>query len=697
MKKVIIFVSILLVVLTASAQSISQQEAMERVVEFLQSAPAKGSPRRAMVSAPKLETVATDLNHVYVFNINGGGYVIASGDERAVPVLGYSTTGTLDWQHMPENKRGWLQSYNEAIRRLPSSAVNASAQSQKHAARAVIRPLLTTQWNQSPVYNDLCPVYKGQVAKYYGQLGQTGCTATAMAQIINYYKWPQAPISAIPAYDYITVNLKKDLVENFHADELPPVTLDWNNMRNRYLTLKKNSGFEMLPDVTAAQRTAVATLMQYCGHSIQMNYGPEFSGAWAEKVPLALVRYFGYDKGIQYVDRYNYTVDQWEQLVYDELAAQRPVLYSASSDDGHTFICDGYDGQGLFHINWGWEGVDDEYFSLSILNSNSYSKEVEAGWAFNNNQAAVIGCQPSVEGSAATNTFPRLKQVCPYDIRFDGMKYTIQYEFRYHSLDYQTATFQIELFYYDERDKKMKQFSQDSELLDVKEGVNSVFAFPCYVDTDEPDSEYALYAMARWLKPDGTYDEWKSTGDICFWRWVKNGKVTIAQCPYPEFKVTDFALHRGTGAVKTANELALTLKNGENEFQGTLVLVPYFIGSESPEDAWEMLNKNNSAYPIGNSMNTSVFLRANATENVYFTFTPEKEGTYLMLLYDISYGVNVLDRMAISFPGGTTGIQKHVAAGSQPADGAYYNFAGQRVSNPHKGLYIVNGKKHFVK
>ena len=240
MKKISTLVMLLLVVLTGSAQPISRQEAMKRAIQFLQSSPAQGSTRRAMTATPQLNEVVTDMSHLYVFNIDGGGYVIASGDERAVSVLGYSTNGTINWQRMPENMRSWLHSYDEAIAKLPQGTTTTTTQPSaisQRASRAVIKPLLTTAWYQSPLYNDDCPVYNGQVAKYKGLLSMTGCTATAMAQVMNYHKWPQAATNDIPAYDYQVDNLQSKLTETFHLDALPAVTFDWNNMRDRYLKL----------------------------------------------------------------------------------------------------------------------------------------------------------------------------------------------------------------------------------------------------------------------------------------------------------------------------------------------------------------------------------------------------------------------------------------------------------------------------
>ena len=83
---------------------------------------------------------------------------------------------------------------------------------------------------------------------------------------------------------------------------------------------------------------------------------------------MSNISYFGYQNTVQDRHRICYSIDGWEDLIYSELVNGRPVLYGGSrEDDGHAFVCDGYDGNGLFHINWGFGGIFDAYFSLSVL------------------------------------------------------------------------------------------------------------------------------------------------------------------------------------------------------------------------------------------------------------------------------------------------------------------------------------------
>ena len=701
MKKIFTLVMLLLVVLTGSAQPISRQEAMKRAIQFLQSSPAQGSTRRAMTATPQLNEVATDMSHLYVFNVDGGGYVIASGDERAVSVLGYSTNGTINWQRMPENMRSWLHSYDEAIAKLPqrtttTTTTQPSAISQR-ASRAVIKPLLTTAWNQSPLYNDDCPAYNGQVAKYKGLQSMTGCTATAMAQVMNYHKWPQAATNDIPAYDYQVDNLQSKLTETFHLDALPAVTFDWNNMRDRYLKLNMEShDFDILPDVTPAQRKAVSTLMRYCGQSIKMSYSPEVSLQYVHIVALALTTYFGYDNGVRCVSRNEHTIDQWEDLIYSELAANRPVIYNGSSNTaGHTFVCDGYDGQGMFHFNWGWEGESDNYFSLSVLDPYSYDKYVVADSDYNQFQMAIVGVQKPQEGTVPTSVEPILALNSIPMVGVKNGNYVLSLAFIYFGLTQPTATIEIELFE-KLQDGQWKQFTDNSEPLNMETAVSRSYSYEFPTSSNETDAVHDLYIKTRYK---GT-SEWKQISRSCIRYEVKNGRVTLI--PQPELNASNFDLKdgkvtRGTGNVKSANEITLTIENKGGEFTGSFALTPYYVGNDDFETAYKTIKSPdyNNDYPQYETLSTGVYLRANSITPVKFTFRPEKEGNYLFALYNMAEPTFVLYYFMLGFPAEVTGIEA-IKNDSQEKEGKFYNLAGQEIRNPQKGLYIVNGKK-FVK
>ncbi len=215
-------------------------------------------------------------------------------------------------------------------------------------ARKVVAPLIETHWNQYDPYNQMC-------FKPNGVQCVTGCVATALAQVMYYYQWPKSATTEIPGYT-------STYGDTF--DALPSTTFKWNKMKPVYV----NTGND---DEEA--ELAVAELMWYCGHAVTMNYSAGSSGGYESSIPNALKNYFGYPGNPSWELRSGYTTEEWDELIYNELKFGRPVLYGArtSGNSGHEFICDGYDGHGLYHINWGWGGLSDGYFRLQALRPSS--------------------------------------------------------------------------------------------------------------------------------------------------------------------------------------------------------------------------------------------------------------------------------------------------------------------------------------
>ena len=308
----------------------------------------------------------------YVFNAeNNDGFVIVSGDDRTKAILGYADKGELDVENAPDNVKWWLDEYArqmDALRNAPSTT--ATDTDIPVINKPAITPLLSTQWSQN--VNIMCPPDC-----------PTGCVATAMAQIMYYHKWPQEECVAIPSYSTASYG--------YEMEELPGTTFKWNNMLNDY------NDFEWTRyDTPYESDWAVAELMRYCGQSVTMDYCPGESAAYSSVEPFQ--KYFDYSPVARQVSRDGYTRTQWETLIYQEIEHNRPVLYFGNSTliwgKGHAFVCDGFDGDGRFHINWGWGGWCDGFFVLSILNS-SYPDGSMSNGGYSFFQDAIIGLEPN--------------------------------------------------------------------------------------------------------------------------------------------------------------------------------------------------------------------------------------------------------------------------------------------------------------
>ena len=311
------------------------------------------SVKRAKVLNKQQST--TSSRGYYVFPHDGNcGYTIVSGDDRMPEIVGYSTTDTYSEENMPDGMKHLMQAYEAMATALANGDAKAErclAEKEALAADSTYRqprvaPLLADiVWGQTEPYNNLCPMYDDQ------RRTLNGCVPTAMAQLMMYYQYPQTLKSDIPAYQTSSYQLNMPSVA---AGE----RYDWDNMLPQY----SGSAY------TAEQANAVAKLMYHCGLSVEADYGPSSTSALC--TPNVLVKYWGYDPDvIKFLYRKNFSLREWTAILDAELQASRPVYYSGwSPTSGHAFLCDGADGDGLYHINWGWSGWSNGYFDITVLN-----------------------------------------------------------------------------------------------------------------------------------------------------------------------------------------------------------------------------------------------------------------------------------------------------------------------------------------
>lgn len=334
----------------------------------------------------------------YIFNNEGGGFVIVAGDDCATPILGYSTEGNIDPNNLPIQLEELLNAYADEIQLAveknaqPTDSIHALWDAyyrspQLQNTTAVVNALIVTSWDQYPRYNNMCPS-DASLPFALGGHPTTGCVATAMAQIMKYWEYPKK--------GYGSKSYRSEHYGTLSAD-FGSTAYDWDNMP------LKLSSF-----TSSTQDNAVATLMYHCGVAVSMNYnsdGRGSSGAYvvdegygqasAEK---ALTAYFGYAPTVtgKKFDQ-STTTAQWTNMLKTELNNKMPVLYAGYSPTGggHAFVCDGYDSNNKFHFNWGWGGSANGYFSLTALTPSSFN--------FSKDQQAVIGIKPKDGSSPAKN------------------------------------------------------------------------------------------------------------------------------------------------------------------------------------------------------------------------------------------------------------------------------------------------------
>ena len=325
------------------------------------------------------QLMADGRTRVQVRNIADGGFVLTQGDR----ILGYSDTGTFRPDDAPPALLDMLQALGQQTPEslLPSSQASRRAsgvQADALSFEPTGEPLLgDIRWNQDAPYNDLCPKYDMSTRC------PTGCVATAMAQLMRYHRWP---LQGVGSHTYSPAILSGNtLTADFGA-----TAYQWDAMLPNYATADAPAEGYTMDEC----RQAVAQLMQHCGVAVDMVYYTQ-SGATDYDVPPALIGYFNYDRSMSYRKREHYGTVDWLQILHDEFAAGRPVLaYGRASAGGHAYVFDGMDQQGFIHVNWGWGGMSNGYFSTSALTPASQGIGGSDG-GFNYTQRIITGIFPA--------------------------------------------------------------------------------------------------------------------------------------------------------------------------------------------------------------------------------------------------------------------------------------------------------------
>ena len=384
MKK--LFLSLLILLLGgtmqfAQASPVTEQQARERAAAFLNQNHQRRAARAVAGTVVNDEPVlaySEPQGRLFVYNAadKATGFVIIAGSSLLDdPVLGYTENGAFDSNNLPCNFEWWLESTARYIEALESGLITPPVlNAPSMASRFDVSNFLKSTWDQTSPYNDKCPT--GCV---------TGCVATALAQVLYYYKQPSATTKAIPAWTDA----------NGHSySSIPSGTpLNLSSCIDTYTSSSSTTA-----------KNAVANLMQICGQAVYMKWGTSESSSGEFEAANALHQYFGYSHFIRDYpyDTSIFTQEQWIDLIYAEIAAKRPVMFAGvTGSSGHVFLCSGYrKSDNKFWINWGWSGSCDGYFSLFLFNPG--------GRNYSGSNSAVIGIKPA---DSTTPDFPLLSEV----------------------------------------------------------------------------------------------------------------------------------------------------------------------------------------------------------------------------------------------------------------------------------------------
>lgn len=312
------------------------------------------------------------FSNLYIFS-GANSFAIVAANDCARPLLAYSLEFPIQTENMPENLRYVLQTWEDEIQYAVDMKLEPTEEIRREwellsegkrpepKNRTEVAPLIKTHWDQTEPFNNLCP-----------EGSSTGCVATAMAQIMRYWEWPDKGVGS-HSYDHNTYGtLSADFGNTVYEWDYMDINVSW-----------------LSPE---EQQLAVATLMYHCGVSVEMNYGPSGSGAGDHNAFLAFASYFDYDSSsLQNLRASDYDADSWVLLLKTELDNGRPVFYCGYSESsGHAFICDGYDVNDYFHFNIGWSGLGDGYYAYGAINLEGTST---GAFAYNSGNRIIAGIQ----------------------------------------------------------------------------------------------------------------------------------------------------------------------------------------------------------------------------------------------------------------------------------------------------------------
>lgn len=345
MKKLLFALSFLL----SSVIAFGAQRSLEQMIAAAKSV-IKTTPAVTRSGAAQIKTLKQGSQFT-VLGYDSGGFAVIANDDRFNAVLGYSNDG-FSADNIAPGMQWWMNAVDEALQsKLESGEPEVTGvELRDESLPEAVPALLMTAWNQGTPYNKMV------AAKFDNNTAvPTGCVATAMAQIMRYYKWPEKGVS-YKSYRYEGSLGSKQMSANFSN-----TTYDYENMLYSYVA----GGY------SDAQADAVAELMLHCGVAVEMDYDLSGSGALSSMAAQALESYFSYST--KFFVRDIYTESEWMDMVYGELAAGRPLLYGGNDPSlgGHAFVIDGYDADGLVHVNWGWSGSGTAYCDIAILNSGN--------------------------------------------------------------------------------------------------------------------------------------------------------------------------------------------------------------------------------------------------------------------------------------------------------------------------------------
>lgn len=393
-------VVLLIAAMTATAQTVSRAQALEKAQTFMKD---KG----CTFDMERTNHRAQQVQPYYIFHADGGqGFVIVSGEESAPSIIGYSDVNPFDESNMPPALKAWLKDYADKVNYVQQNQLKFTRRAAENYGAAISNT--TAKYDQDTPFNAQCPdveVFADSkcttpYTKNPNVQGKTqsvvGCMATALAIVMKYHGYPKATTAEIPArmnhvYETQDESDAKNPVtvwQRFSDPAIPAGTaIEWDKILDDYYQRNDDGSFKTddnekpLLTGTDEQKLAMAKMMRTVASAIGMQYGyPTLVGSSTNSTALldGVKKYLNFPHAALH-DEDDYVEDiEFRQALYNELKVAGAVLFSGQSNEGgHSFVIDGYTSDDIFSINWGWGGMCNGNYHLSSPNPENNGQKME--------------------------------------------------------------------------------------------------------------------------------------------------------------------------------------------------------------------------------------------------------------------------------------------------------------------------------
>jgi len=613
----------------AVANPVSKSDALQKAAQFLESRGKSVTGSLVMADGPK-KAKANREAAPYYYVVNNGqndGFVIIAGDDRAKTVLGYADSGHFDQENMPEMVAELLNGYveemesydemgiGEIIEEVPEG-ITERAKTKTPTTNAIM-PLVTTEWGQDEPYNCACPLMPNST----NVRAYVGCGGVTIAQLIYYYRSRMEANLKVAIPGYTCTTYQSDYRGYVKAPSIAAGTaFNWGSMYEKYTS-----------SVTATQKTNTGKLLSYVAIAMQSDFGDTYTSSSVSAVIWPLVKYFNFKtSNTSYLSRDAYTYAQWKAMLLEELNQKRPVVYYGKSKSAaHLFLVDGFDGGDLFHINWGWGGHCNGYFTLTTLSPydlDGYNANITVK-GYLASQRAFFDLQPSKGYSNTdgnTNLTATINKAASASATITFANKTTN-----------TGTYYYGLGYYDDSGniKVVKQASTVGVTMEPQ--VTAVVAFNLsYTDfgvSKTTSKTFKVYPICK-LKDD---DEWRlceQTSKVYYLKAVCNGSVTLSvETETANLVATNFT-YPGTKVKGVNQPVIVTVTNNGADFNGIVYLFAVPTSYTTKGDI-------RSTYQF--------YLPAGQSVDLNLNFTPGNATTYNVWATTNSSGSNVIGQSTV--------------------------------------------------